>query len=237
MSPQADNAADAAKRASAEAAIKLVESGMRLGLGSGTTMRFAVEALGRRIKDEHIEVVCVATSVRTEEWAAAAGVPLGDFRSVEGLDLAIDGADEVQAGTLHLIKGLGGALLREKVVAEAAARFVIVVDPSKIVTSLGARAPVPVEVVKFGHYMTARRIGRIAGEPVLRRSPDGEPFVTDNGNLIYDCHAGPMADPKAVAAALDATAGVVEHGLFLFSVERVLVGEQGGAVKEMRAGA
>jgi ribose 5-phosphate isomerase A len=229
-----DTEADAAKRASAEAAIALVESGMRLGLGSGTTMKFAVEALGRRIRAESLDVRCIATSVRTENWASAEGVQLTDFESVDGLDLAIDGADEVEAGTLRLIKGLGGALLREKVVAEAAARFVVIVDPSKIVQRLGERAPVPVEVVRFGHEMTARRIGAIAGKPVLRASADATPFITDNGNVIYDCRAGVISDPATLGVGLNAIAGVVGHGLFLSGVERVLVGERGGAVREMK---
>ncbi len=231
-----DTEADAAKRASAGAAITLVETGMRLGLGSGTTMKFAVEALGRRIRAEGLDVRCIATSVRTEEWARAEGVKLTDFGSVDALDLAIDGADEVETGTLRLIKGLGGALLREKVVAEAAARFVVIVDPSKIVGRLGERAPVPVEVVRFGHEMTARRIGAVAGRPVLRSSPEGSPFLTDNGNLIYDCHCGVISDPAALGAGLNAIAGVVGHGLFLAGVERVLIGERGGAMRELRHG-
>lgn len=238
MTLAADPAADAKKKASAEASIALVEDGMRLGLGSGTTMKFAVEALGRRVREEGLRVSCIGTSVRTEEWARAEGVTLTDFASVDRLDLAIDGADEVQTGTLRLIKGLGGALLREKIVAEAAARFVVIVDAGKIVRSLGERAPVPVEVLAFGHEMTARRIARaVAGRPVLRVSAEGGPYVTDNGNLIYDCHTGPMADPDGIGTALAAIAGVVEHGLFLSGVERVLVGAQGDSVQEMMPGA
>ncbi len=229
-----DPEAEAAKRVSAEAAVALVESGMRLGLGSGTTMKFAVEALGRRIRAERLDVSCIATSVRTEEWARGEGVRLTDFGAVDRLDLAIDGADEVETGTLRLIKGLGGALLREKVVAEAAARFVVIVDPSKVVRQLGERAPVPVEVARFGHEMTARRIGPIAGRPVLRCSPEDNPFLSDNGNLIYDCHGGVIADPAALGAGLNAIAGVVGHGLFLSGVERVFVGEKGGAVRQMQ---
>ncbi|MBV9655170.1 MAG: ribose-5-phosphate isomerase RpiA [Acetobacteraceae bacterium] len=231
-----DTEADAAKRASATAAVALVENGMRLGLGSGTTMKFAVEALGRRVRAEGLQVRCVATSVRTEDWARADGVTVTDFASVERLDLAIDGADEVETGSLRLIKGLGGALLREKIVAEAASRFVVIVDPSKIVGQLGERAPVPVEVLQFGHEMTERRLAAIAGRPVLRLL-DGSPYVTDNGNLIYDCHTGVIADPVELGHRLGAIAGVVGHGLFLSGVERVLIGEKGGAVREMqRAG-
>ena len=172
-----------------------------------------------------MQVRGVATSVRTEEQARGLGIPLTDFASVTGLDLAIDGADEVEAGTLRLIKGLGGALLREKIVAEAARRFVVVADASKVVKRLGEHAPVPVEVARFGHEMTARRLSGLAGRPVLRRGADGAPFVTDNGNLIYDCHIGPIGESKSLDIALGSIAGVVGHGLFLEGVEQAIIGE------------
>lgn len=225
---------DAQKRAAAEAAVALVEDGMALGLGSGSTMIFAVQALARRVREEGLQVRGVATSVRTEEQARGLGIPLTDFASVTGLDLAIDGADEVEAGTLRLIKGLGGALLREKIVAEAARRFVVVADASKVVKRLGEHAPVPVEVARFGHEMTARRLSGLAGRPVLRRGADGAPFVTDNGNLIYDCHIGPIGESKSLDIALGSIAGVVGHGLFLEGVEQAIIGEPDESTRVMR---
>jgi ribose 5-phosphate isomerase A len=226
--------ADGQKRAAAEAAVALVEDGMLLGLGTGSTMVFAVDALGRRVREQGLRVRGVATSVRTEEQARALGIPLTDFASVSALDLAIDGADEVEAGTLRLIKGLGGALLREKIVAEAARRFVVVADAGKVVARLGERAPVPVEVVRFGHEVTARRLSELGGAPVLRSGSDKAPFVTDNGNLIYDCHTGPVADARAFGAALKGIAGVVESGLFLDGVEQAIIGESDGSVRVLR---
>jgi ribose 5-phosphate isomerase A len=208
---------------------------MVLGLGTGSTMIFAVEALGRRVREEGLRVRGVATSVRTEEQASSLGIALTDFASVSALDLAIDGADEVETGTLRLIKGLGGALLREKIVAEAARRFVVVADSSKVVARLGEHAPVPVEVVRFGHEITARRLAELVGRPVLRRGRDGSPFATDNGNLIYDCHTGPVADAAALGAALRRIAGVVESGLFLEGVEQAIIGQPDGSVRVLRA--
>jgi ribose 5-phosphate isomerase A len=222
------------KQAAAEAAVALIEDGMVLGLGTGTTAKLLVDALGRRIRDEKLRMTAVATSVRTEEQARALGITLTSFASVSALDLAIDGADEVEDGTLRLIKGLGGALLREKIVAQAARRFVVVVDASKAVSRLGERSPVPVEVVRFGHEVTARRLAALSGSPVLRAGSDGKPFITDNGNLIYDCHTGPLADPRAFGSALKSIAGVVESGLFLDGVEQVIVGEADGSVRVLR---
>jgi ribose 5-phosphate isomerase A len=225
---------DRQKRAAAEAAVALIEDGMVLGLGTGSTMKFAVDALARRVREQGLRVSGVATSVRTEEQARALGIELTGFRTVSALDLAIDGADEVETGTLRLIKGLGGALLREKIVAEAARRFVVVADASKVVGRLGERAPVPVEVVRFGHESTARRLTALGAKPVLRSGSDGAPFVTDNGNLIYDCHAGPLADPRAFATALRTIAGVVESGLFLEGVEQAIIGEADGSVRALQ---
>lgn len=226
--------ADEQKRAAAEAAMALVEDGMLLGLGTGSTMVFAVDALGRRARKEGLRVRCVATSVRTEAQARGLGLPMTDFAAVSTLDLAIDGADEVEDGTLRLVKGLGGALLREKIVAQAARRFVVVADASKVVARIGERASVPVEVVHFGHEVTARRLADLAARPALRSAEDGTPYITDNGNLIYDCHTGPMADAAAFAATLRSIAGVVETGLFLDGVERAIIGEADGSTRVMR---
>ena len=226
--------ADLQKRAAAEAAVALVEDDMTLGLGTGSTMKFALAALGRRVREEGLQIRGVATSLHTEEAARSVGIVLTDFASVSSLDLAIDGADEVESGTLRLIKGLGGALLREKVVAEAARRFVVVADASKLVRRLGEHAPVPVEVIRFGHEVTARRLSGLAGRPVLRLNQDQTPFITDNGNLIYDCHMGPVGEAKSLAIALRSIAGVVEHGLFLEGVEQAIIGEADGSARVLR---
>jgi len=223
---------DDAKRAAGEAAALLVEDGMRVGLGTGSTMRHVVAALGRRA----LRIVGVPTSVETETQARALGIAL-DEPNATPIDLAIDGADEVEIGTLRLIKGLGGALLREKIVAQSSRRFVVVADESKKVARLGDRAPLPVEVARYGHLSTAHRIGALGGGPVLRLGADGAPFVTDGGNVVYDCRGfAPILDPFTLQRALHAIAGVVETGLFLMRVERVVIATDGGAIETMTEG-
>ncbi len=228
------SAPDPAKRAAGEAAAALVQDGMLLGLGTGSTAWFVVEALGRRVRQDGLRITGVPTSVATERHAASLGIPLADLDSVSALDLAIDGADEIEDGTLRLIKGLGGALLREKMVAEASKRFVIVADETKVVRRLGEHAPLPVEVVAFAHAATARRL---PGRPVLREPQPGQPFVTDNGNLIYDCYdLKDLAEPEAIEAALGRVAGVVGHGLFLRGVEQAIIGLPDGGTRVMVPG-
>ncbi|WP_441724614.1 MULTISPECIES: ribose-5-phosphate isomerase RpiA [unclassified Inquilinus] len=229
LSPQEEG-----KRAAGEAAAALVEDGMRLGLGTGSTVRWVLEALGRRIRDEGLRVTGIPTSEHTAARARDLGIPLTDFAATEALDLCIDGADEVERGTLRLIKGLGGALLREKIVAEAAGRFVAVVDASKIVDVLGAKAPLPVEVTEFGWEATARRLAALGGTPVLRRR-DGAVLRTDGGNLILDCAGfAPIRDPLGLQRELKAIAGVVETGLFLAGAEQAIVGGADGGVEVLR---
>jgi ribose 5-phosphate isomerase A len=224
---------DAAKRAAADAAVALVEDGMLLGLGTGSTAWFAGEALGRRVREEGLRITGVATSVATEQHAASLGIKLAGLADVAALDLAIDGADEMERGTLRLIKGLGGALLREKMVAQAARRFVVIGDPSKVVDRLGTHVPLPVEVTRFAHEATARRL---PGRPALRMK-DGSPYVTDNGNFIYDCFdLGPDVDPGGLHIALCGVAGVVGHGLFLDGVEQAIIGQPDGSVQVLRPG-
>ena len=228
------DAAGAGKRAAAEAAVGLVRDGMILGLDTGSTVAFVLDALARRIRDEGLKLSGVPTSKATEARARALGIPLTDLATAPELDLAIDGADEVEKSSLCLIKGHGGALLREKIVAAAARRFVVVVDDSKIVPRLGTHMSVPVEVVPFAHVATARRLERLAGRAVLRPAPNGDPFRTDNGNVIYDIHSpGPIIDPPALERDLDAIVGVVESGLFTRGVERAIVGSADGAVRTL----
>lgn len=227
--------AEAGKQAAAEAAARLVEDGMMLGIGTGSTVSFLVEALGRRVREEGLHISGVATSLKTEAQALSLGITLIELGAAAPLDLAIDGADEVEQGRLRLIKGLGGALLREKIVAQAARRFVVIVDEGKVVTVLGEHAPVPVEVVYFAHETTARRLAALGGGPVLRVDAVDKPFVTDNGNLIYDCHGfSPIADPVSLERSIRSIAGVVETGLFLGGVEQALIGCANGSVTVMR---
>ncbi len=221
---------DGAKRAAGEAAALLVEDGMRVGLGTGSTMRHVVAALGRR----GVRIVGVPTSVETEAQARGLGIAL-DEPNATPIDLAIDGADEVELGTLRLIKGLGGALLREKIVAQTSRRFVIVADATKKVAHLGERAPLPVEVVRYGHAATAARIAAIGGAPRLRLGRDGAPFVTDGGNHVFDCAGfAPILDPFTLERTLHTIAGVVETGLFLMRVEQVLIATEGGTIEILR---
>jgi ribose 5-phosphate isomerase A len=221
---------DEAKRAAAEAAVALIEDGMLVGLGTGTTMRFAIDAIGRR----RPRITGVPTSRNTEALATEFGIPLAEPDAVP-IDLAIDGADEVEEGTLRLIKGAGGALLREKIVAQASRRLIIVGDDTKVVPRLGARAPLPVEVARFGHAATARRIAELRGNPVLRCSGDGTPFESDGGNFLYDCPGfAPILDPFTLERDLRAIAGVFGTGLFLLPVEQAIIGSDDGSVRVLR---
>ena len=224
---------DEGKRAAGEAAAALVEDGMRLGLGTGSTVRWVLEALGRRVREEGLLITGIPTSEQTAARARDLGIPLTDFATIDALDLCIDGADEVEQGTLRLIKGLGGALLREKIVAEASARFIAVVDASKIVRVLGEKAPLPVEVTAFGWQATARRLAAIGGAPQLRRR-DGAPLRTDGGNLVLDCAGfAPIHDPDGLQARIKTIAGVVETGLFLGLAERAIVGMADGTASQL----
>lgn len=212
---------EAMKRAAALRALALVESGMLLGLGTGSTARWLVEELGAALaRGELMGVRGVATSKQTETQAAGLGIPLVELPP-DGVDLAIDGMDELTP-RLDAIKGLGGALTREKIVAASAKRFVLIGDASKRVAHLGEKAPLPVEVVRFGRLRTERLLARLGGE-VRQRLVGTEPFVTDNGNLVYDIHFSEPFDPRSLAARLTDLPGVVEHGLFLGMAELAFV--------------
>jgi len=207
-----DKALNAKQRAGGKS-VEYIEDGMTLGLGTGSTAYWMVERLGERVR-EGLRVRCVPTSRRTEEQARALGIPLVTFSEVQRLDLAIDGADEIGPG-LALIKGGGGALLREKLVARAARRFVVIADASKRVETLG-RFPLPVEVVPFAWEVTARGVAVVTNaEPRLRRDERGEIYLTDNGNYILDCRCGEILDPETTERELKLLTGVVECGLFV----------------------
>lgn len=220
MDPQ-----DLLKQAAAEVAVGLVEDGMIVGLGTGSTARFAVEALSKRVK-EGLRIVGIPTSEATARQARGAGIRVSSLAEHVEVDLTIDGADEIQRGTLDLIKGHGGALLREKVVASASRRLVIIADDTKLVDRLGTHFALPVEVVPFGWQTAERRLQQLGAHTELRPGPDQKPFVTDGGNFIVDCTFSPIADPAALDQALNSVVGVVEHGLFLKMTYRAIVAGQ-----------
>jgi ribose 5-phosphate isomerase A len=220
---------DAQKRAAGEAAAGLVEAGMVVGLGTGSTAVWFVRALAGR----GIDVTCVATSVSTAELARDLGLKLTDLGEVREIDLTVDGADEIGPG-LSLIKGAGGALLREKLVWEASKRCVTIADAAKRVPVLG-QFPLSVEVVAFGHQTTNLRICDALSECDIGAAPrlrtrDGTTFHTDSGNVIYDIACGRIEDPAALGAALKSVTGVVEHGLFLDLADLALIGTPEGVV-------
>lgn len=215
------------KKEAAEAALSQVRSGMVVGLGTGSTAAFVISGLGERLADGRLQDVRgVPTSLATARQAVAAGIPLVGLTAT-GVDLAIDGCDEFDPD-LQLIKGLGGALTREKLVAEAAERFVVVADESKRVGRLGEKAPVPVEVLPFGHEAALHRLSALGGSATLRRTAAGAPAVTDNGNLVADFRPDGEFSPAELAAALKAQTGVLEHGLFLNLTTAVICAGPGG---------
>jgi ribose 5-phosphate isomerase A len=217
---------NARKRAAAEAAVQMVENDMVVGLGSGSTAAFAVEALARRHR-RGLRFVGIPTSQNTATQAMAAGIPLTSFGEHRQIDLTIDGADEVERGTLNLIKGLGGALLREKIVAAASHRLAIIVDGSKMVDRLGARTPLPVEVVAFGLEVTGESL-EVLGASTRARIVSDHPFVTDNGNRIFDCDFGRINDPARLEERIRRVVGVVENGLFIGRADPVFVADAAG---------
>jgi ribose 5-phosphate isomerase A len=221
------NSTDDQKRAAGEAAAALVEEGMVVGLGTGSTAAWFVKALAAR----GLNLTCVATSQATADLAVSLGLKIADLGETRTIDLTVDGADEIGPG-LSLIKGGGAALLREKLVWEASRRSVVIADAAKVVGTLG-RFPLPIEVVAFGHETTQARICDVLSEfdigiaPRLRLK-DGTPVRTDNGNLIYDAACGRIEEPALLAAALKSVTGVVEHGLFLDLADQALIGGETG---------
>ena len=235
----AESSDEASKRRVAARALAYVEAGMRLGLGTGSTAEQFIALLGERVH-EGLDVVCVPTSERSRVQAEALGISLSTLDDLSELDLTIDGADEFDP-QLRLIKGAGGALLREKIVAAASARMIVIADASKRVAQLG-RCPLPVEVDPFGLASTARQV-RKAGDAVgargdvsLRRNANGAPFLTDGGHHILDCRFDPIPDPEALASRLVAIPGVVEHGLFIGLACAVVTDGDGGTLVVERPG-
>lgn len=225
---------DRNKELAARKAVEYVRDGMVVGLGSGSTAEFAIRALGERVEREGIELSCVPTSEASARLGERVGLEVQSLEDNPVVDLTIDGADEVDPG-LDLIKGLGGALLREKIVAAASTREVIIVDPTKLVSRLGTRCPLPVEVLPFAWVLAQMRLLDVARRVDLRRGGDGEPYVTDNGNFLLDCHLTPhgIADAAQLEGVIDQIPGVVENGLFVGLADIVIVGQDDGQCRVM----
>lgn len=203
------------KQQAAEHAVTFVESGMVVGLGAGSTAVFAVRHIGRLLHEGTLtNIVGIPCSTVVEAEARQLNIPLATLDDHDRIDVTIDGADEVDP-QLNLIKGGGGALLREKMVAQASRRELIVIDADKLSQTIGTKWPVPVEIVHFGWRATVRAMEALGAQVTVRQGKDGQPFTTDQGNMIIDCAFGPIANPAALAAAIAQRAGVVEHGLFL----------------------
>jgi ribose 5-phosphate isomerase A len=223
------------KQRAAEAALAYIQDGMNVGLGTGSTTDFFLIALGEAIgKGKVRNIRGVPTSRKSEDRAHELGIPLTTLGQCPELDVTVDGADEVDP-KLDLIKGLGGALLREKLVAQSSKKLVIIVDSGKVVTRLGTKSPLPVEVVQFAHETQDRYLRAAGAEPTLRKRPDGAPYVTDNGNYIYDCkYASGITDANKLADVLHHHAGIVESGLFLGMASVVLIASADGVEERKR---
>jgi ribose 5-phosphate isomerase A len=231
LSPMSD--VDGEKKLAAIRAVAEIKSGMVVGLGTGSTATFAIRELGRRIREESLKITAAATSRNTATLAASEGIPVVPFEELSEIDLTIDGADEVTS-QLQAIKGGGGALLREKIVATASKRVIIIVDSSKLVQRLG-RFKLPVEVLPFAASFVESSLESF-GVPLSRRTqPDGSPFLTDQGAYIFDLYFGVITDPSAVAERLSEIPGVLGHGLFLTEIDEVYLG-RGDSVEILRRG-
>ena len=228
-----NEAVDRAKRAVGRAAADLVESGMRIGLGTGSTVAHVLNRLAERIRREGLDLVGVPTSEATAVRARELGIPLSPLSNLDEvaeLEMVIDGADEVDADK-NLIKGGGGALVREKVVAAAARKMVVIVGENKMVGRLGETIPLPVEVLAFGHKQAARTLRRLDLVPELRLGTDREPYRSDNGNMIYDCKLPACPDLASLESAINLIPGVLDNGLFLDLADTILVGDETGRVR------
>ena len=222
---------DEAKLLAAKRAVEFIQDGMNVGLGTGSTATLFIQELGKRVRDG-LRIRAIATSDASRMLARQLGIPITTFEETPVLDLNVDGADEVAPG-LALIKGGGGAQLREKIVASAAKQFIVVADPTKVVQQLG-KFPLPVEVIQLALPLVDRKLTALGLNPTLRPARNAQgPWITDEGNLILDCHCGAISDPEKTAAEIRAIVGVVEHGLFLNMATLALVAGEHG-VEELR---
>ena len=213
------------KQLAAEKAVSFLEDGMTIGLGTGSTAYWAIEMIGEKVNRDKWQLRAIATSLRSEEHARKLGIPIVGFDRIGIIDITIDGADEVD-GALHLIKGGGGALLREKIVATNSREMIVVADESKKVSVLG-KFPLPVEVVKFGWEKTMVKLKDLGCTPLVRMDAD-KPYITDNGNLIMDCSFGAITDPPALHEKINAITGVVDNGLFINIASILVLGLSSG---------
>ncbi|MEO8285824.1 MAG: ribose 5-phosphate isomerase A [Chloroflexota bacterium] len=220
--------ADELKHEAALRAVKYVRDGMVLGLGSGTTAEHAVKEIGRRVQEDGLRVRGVPTSDKIGTLAVESGIHLTSLEQDPQIDLTIDGADEVDLKTLNAIKGLGGALLREKIVALASREEILIVDESKVVRRLGEHTPVPVEVVQFGWSRTRDELQKLDCIATRRESPTGAPFVTDSGNYLIDCKFPYVKNPQRLSDNIIRITGVIEHGLFLNIARRIIIASEAG---------
>jgi ribose 5-phosphate isomerase A len=216
------------KQLAAEKAVTFLDSGMTIGLGTGSTAYWAIERIGKKVKEEAWKIRAIATSVRSEEQARGLGIPILDFSSIKSIDVTIDGADEVDA-RLQLIKGGGGALLREKIVATNSKQMIVVADESKWVNTLG-KFPLPVEVVHFGWERTFEKL-QLLGCEAKRRMNGTEPYLTDNGNFIVDCAFEEIKDPPGLHESVNAITGVVDNGLFIHIASKLVLGFNNGETR------
>jgi ribose 5-phosphate isomerase A len=224
MTTDANNVTQAQlKLQAAKRALEFVEPGMTVGLGSGSTATLWIKLLGEQVRDHGLKIRAVASSQDSETLGRSYGIPFTDFHECAQLDLTVDGADEIAPG-LALIKGGGGKLLREKIVASATKRFIIVADQSKVVDELG-KFPLPVEVISMAMPLVSGALRELGFTPTLRVNKDGSDYVTDEGNLILDCSGKRIEDPYAIATEIDGIVGVVEHGLFLDMADLALVAD------------
>lgn len=224
------------KQRAAEAAMELITNDMVVGLGTGSTAEFFLTALGNALQSGKLRKIRgIPTSKRSEQRAIELGIPITTLSECGKADVTVDGADEV-APNVDVIKGLGGALLREKIVAQNARTMVIIADESKVVTVLGTKSPLPVEVATFEHRAHERFLTQLGSTPVLRKKADGTPFVTDNSNYIYDCRFDRIDDPTAIQQALRSRAGIVDSGLFIGIASIAFIASPNGVRKITRGG-
>ena len=223
---------DRLKMEAARRALALVEPGMAVGLGSGSTATLWIKLVGKKVRDEGLKIRAIASSEDSERLGRSYGIPFTNFEETKSLDLTVDGADEVAPG-LALIKGGGGKLLREKIVASASKRFVVVADETKVVEKLG-RFPLPVEVIQMAEPLVDAELRGLGFTPKVRMNKDGSRYITDEGNLILDCSGLLIENPAEMAGRLDSIVGVVEHGLFLGMAEMALIAEEGKVVERRR---
>jgi ribose 5-phosphate isomerase A len=216
------------KQLAAEKAVSFLEDGMTIGLGTGSTAYWAIEKIGEKVKNENWKIRAIATSIRSEEQARSLGIPISDFSTVHSIDVTIDGADEVDA-QLQLIKGGGGALLREKIVATNSKLMIVVADESKWVKCLG-KFPLPVEVVHFGWERTFEKL-QLLGCEAKRRMIGADPYLTDNGNFIIDCSFNEIKDPPSLHELVNSITGVVDNGLFIHIAGKLVLGYESGETR------